>query len=103
MIKSDYLYGIDISILANMPYKEVLIMKIHYSKKLMHELVHINNMQDSVRINKVHKSINFNKNLLKKLGLSEKDISKHLKEVNYHHYLLTIRNVGYMFQTEVSE
>ncbi len=81
MIKSDYLYGIDISILANMPYKEVLIMKIHYSKKLMHELVHINNMQDPARINKVHKSIGFNKNLLKELGLSEKDISKHLKEV----------------------
>ena len=30
-------------------------------------------------------------------------LRKHLKEVNYHHYLLTIRNVGYMFQTEVSE
>ena len=81
MIKSDYLYGIDISLLANMPYKDVLIMKIHYSKRLMHKLVHTDNMQDSVRINKVHKSIGFNKNLLKELGLSEKDISKSLKEV----------------------
>lgn len=81
MIKSDYLYGIDISLLANMPYKDVLIMKIHYSKKLMHKLVHIDNMQDLTRINKVHKSIGFNKNLLKELGLSEKDISKSLKEV----------------------
>ena len=56
-------------------------MKIYYSKKLMHELVHIDNMQDPTRINKVHKSIGFNKNLLKELGLSDKDISKHLKEV----------------------
>ena len=81
MIKSDYLYEIDISLLANMPYKDVLIMKIHYSKRLMYKLVHTDNMQDSVRINKVHKSIGFNKNLLKELGLSEKDISKSLKEV----------------------
>ena len=47
----------------------------------MHKLVHIDNMQDPTRINKVHKSIGFNKNLLKELGLSEKDISKSLKEV----------------------
>ena len=48
MIKSDYLYGIDISLLANMPYKDVLIMKIHYSKRLMHKLVHTDNKENMI-------------------------------------------------------
>lgn len=76
---SVYLYGEDISAYANMAYKDVLLTKIKLGSILMNKLVHIENMENSTRMYHVNKAIEFNRNLLKEIKLSNKDIYNFLK------------------------
>ena len=77
---SKYLYDKEMKDFANLPYKDVLVLKIALAKKLMHKLVHTENMENPSRMNDVSKSIEFNKNLLMEIGLSDKDVSEELKK-----------------------
>lgn len=77
---SIYLYDKEMKEFAYLPYKDVLVLKIVLAKKLMHKLVHTDNMENPSRINDVNNSIKFNKNLLMEIGLSDKDISEELKK-----------------------
>ena len=80
MNDSKYLYDLDISQLANVPYQDVLLLKLNSAKKLMNKLVHIENMQDNDRMRKVHKAIGFNRTLLKELGFDDLRINSELKK-----------------------
>ena len=81
MNDSKYLYDLDISKLANVPYQDVLLLKLNSAKKLMNKLVHIENMQDKDRMSKVHKAIGFNRTLLKELGFDDLRINSELKKL----------------------
>ena len=76
---SKYLYDIDFSSYENYPYRDVLTMKIQKAKALLEKLVRVDNMQDTDRINDVNKAIEFNRNLLKEIGYSDKQISEYIK------------------------
>ena len=79
-VNSDtYLYGRSILDLKSEPYEVVLLAKIHLTKLLMHDLVHIDGMDDSKRIQAVKKAEEFNRELLKEIGYSDVDIAKALK------------------------
>ena len=81
---SKYLYDKEMKDFANLPYKDVLVLKIALAKKLMHKLVHTENMENPSRMNDVNNSIKFNKNLLMEIGLSDKDVSEELKKNIQH-------------------
>ena len=81
MSDSKYLYDLDVSKLANIPYQDVLLLKLNGAKKLMNKLVHIENMQDKDRMTKVHKAIGFNRTLLKELGFDDIRINTELKKL----------------------
>lgn len=78
-INSDtYLYGTSISRLKDEPYQKVLLTKLYLTKVLMKSLVLDDNMNDSKRIQAVNRAEAFNRELLKELGYSDKDISTQL-------------------------
>ena len=81
MSDSKYLYDLDVSQLADVPYQDVLLLKLNGAKKLMNKLVHIENMQDKDRMSKVHKAIGFNRTLLKELGFDDLRINSELKKL----------------------
>ena len=81
MSDSKYLYDLDVSELANVQYQDVLLLKLNCAKKLMNKLVHIENMQDKDRMNKVNKAIGFNRTLLKELGFDDLRINEELKKL----------------------
>lgn len=80
MQTSNYLYGNNLHELSGLLYPEALVIKIVYANKLLHELVHTDQMADSQRINAVSKAKIFNRNLLLELGFEDTDISKLVKE-----------------------
>lgn len=78
-INSDtYLYGTSISRLKDEPYQKVLLTKLYLTKVLMKSLVLDDNMNDNKRIQAVNRAEAFNRELLKELGYSDKDISTQL-------------------------
>lgn len=78
-VNSDtYLYGTSISRLKDEPYQKVLLTKLYLTKVLMKSLVLDDNMNDSKRIQAVNRAEAFNRELLKELGYSDKDISTQL-------------------------
>ena len=80
IVNSDtYLYGRSILDLKSEPYEVVLLAKIHLTKLLMHNLVHIDGMDDSKRIQAVKKAEEFNRELLKEIGYTDPIIAKALK------------------------
>ena len=81
MLDSKYLYDTDIKQYANKPYSMVLIIKVYLAKKLMNKLVIEQDMRDTQRMAKVHKAIQFNKELLKETGFDDKDISMAIKDI----------------------
>ena len=79
-VNSDtYLYGRSILDLKSEPYEVVLLAKIHLTKLLMHDLVHIDGMDDTKRIQAVKKAEEFNRELLKEIGYTDPIIAKALK------------------------
>ena len=82
MVDSKHLYDTSIEQYADRPYKDVLIIKVYLAKKLLKKLVIDNDMIDTQRMSKVHKAINFNRELLKEIGFTDKDISMALKDIN---------------------
>ena len=79
-INSDtYLYGRSILDLKSEPYEVVLLAKIHLTKLLVHDLVYIDGMDDSRRIQAVKKAEEFNRELLKEIGYTDPTIAKALK------------------------
>ena len=81
MNDSKYLYDLDVSQLADVPYQDVLLLKLNGAKKLMNKLVHVDSMQDKDRMSKVHKAISFNRTLLKELGFDDLRINSELKKL----------------------
>ena len=78
-INSDtHLYGTSIKDLKSEPYEKVLITKVYLTKLLMKQLVLTDNMEDNKRIQAVNKAEIFNRELLKEIGYSDKDISEQL-------------------------
>lgn len=82
MQSAKYLYNTDMKQYAELPYKEVLIIKVDLATKLMKKLVITDNMIDNVRMQEVNKAINFNRELLKELGYEDPDIALALKTLN---------------------
>ena len=82
IVNSDtYLYGRSILDLKSEPYEVVLLAKIHLTKLLMHDLVHVGGMNDSKRIQAVKKAEEFNRELLKEIGYTDPIIAKALKVI----------------------
>jgi len=68
MQRTKYLYNIDPHELASMNYLEAIEYKLTSAKQLIADLYEIRmDSRDEDRIFKVHKAINFNKELLKEL------------------------------------
>ena len=82
MQSAKYLYNTDMKQYAELPYKEVLIIKVYLATKLMKKLVITDNMIDNTRMIEVGKAINFNRELLKELGYEDPDIALALKTLN---------------------
>lgn len=79
-IKSDsYLYGYSLTPLADQPYLYVLVVKYTLAKKLLSTLV-LTDSDDKSRINAVHKAQDFNRELIKELGYSDKEIGEMVKQ-----------------------
>lgn len=87
---STYLYGVEINAMKNEPYYLVLFAKIRFAKKLLEQLVKVDNMEDKTRIAKVYSAIGFNTALLIELGYSLQEIatvvSNHELPVNESNY-----------------
>lgn len=78
-INSDtYIYGTNIADLKSEPYEKVLLTKVYLTKLVMKMLVLVDNMADTKRIQAVSKAEIFNRELLKEIGYSDKDISTQL-------------------------
>ena len=78
-VNSDtYLYGRTLLDIKAEPYETVLLAKLHLTKLLMHDLVHLDNMEDSKRISAVKKAEEFNRELLKEINYTDKDIKEAL-------------------------
>ena len=68
MHTSEYLYGIDPSTFAEMPYREAIEFKIKQTKLVIHELLEIDFMiRDDERLHAVIKAQSFNNELLDEL------------------------------------
>jgi len=69
MKTTQYLYDIDPSEFADMPYKDALAYKVEAGRKLISHLMYDFHYseRDDVRANKVHAAIKFNNQLLKEL------------------------------------
>lgn len=81
-INSDtYLYGRSIIDLRSEPYETVLLAKIHLAKLLMHDLVHVANMQDNKRMEAVARAEQFNRELLKEINYTDSIIAEALKVI----------------------
>lgn len=78
---STYLYGQDLHPFRTHPYEDVLAKKIVLSKQVLHQLVRVDNMEDTTRINKVRDAIKFNTELLKELGYDNKQIEQRIDNV----------------------
>lgn len=79
-VNSDtYLYGRTLIDIKSEPYETVLLAKLHLTKLLMHDLVHLDNMEDSKRIAAVKKAEEFNRELLKEINYTDKDIREALQ------------------------
>lgn len=73
-----YIYGTSIVSLKDEPYQKVLLVKVYLTKLVMKTLVLDENMDDNKRIQAVNKAEIFNRELLKEIGYSDKDISTQL-------------------------
>lgn len=82
MQSAKYLYNEDMKQYAELPYKDVLLIKVNLATKLMRKLVITDNMIDNTRMSEVSKAITFNRELLKELGYEEQDIALALKTLN---------------------
>ena len=68
MHTTEYLYGIQSSEFANLPYTEAIRYKLDKAKILIYELVyHDYRTRDDLRILKIGKAIKFNNQLLEEL------------------------------------
>lgn len=68
MKKSEYLYGVQGSHFKNMIYADALTEKIKLAKEMVKEILKVHYTEvDSIRLNKVIDSINFNTAMLKEL------------------------------------
>lgn len=81
-VPSEYLYGLDLRKFNNPSYETMLLRKIQASRKLLQVLVHEQDMEDTVRINRVSEAIKFNAELLKELGYENSEIKSMLKALN---------------------
>lgn len=82
MQEAKYLYNEDMKQYAELPYKDVLLIKVNLATKLMRKLVITDNMIDNARMIEVSKAITFNRELLKELGYEDTDIALALKTLN---------------------
>lgn len=82
MQSAKYLYNEDMKQYAELPYKDVLLIKVNLATKLMRKLVITDNMIDNTRMSEVSKAITFNRELLKELGYEDTDIALALKTLN---------------------
>lgn len=82
MQSAKYLYNEDMKQYAELPYKDVLLIKVNLATKLMRKLVITDNMIDNTRMIEVGKAITFNRELLKELGYEDTDIALALKNLN---------------------
>lgn len=82
MQEAKYLYNKDMKQYAELPYKDVLLIKVNLATKLMRKLVITDNMIDNARMIEVSKAITFNRELLKELGYEDTDIALALKTLN---------------------
>lgn len=78
---STYYYGVDILWFRTFPYEEVIYKKIVAAKALMKQLVRNDNMEDIYRMQKVHKAISDNHELLFELGYDLPTIVKKINEI----------------------
>lgn len=78
-VPSNYLYGIDLRQFSNPSYETMLLLKIKAARTLLRKLVHEDDMEDPVRINKVSDAVKFNAELLKELGYDNPQIQTKLK------------------------
>lgn len=76
---STYLYGQDLHPFRTNPYEDVLVKKIALANKVLHQLVRVDNMNDTRRINKVREAIKFNTSLLNELGYDNKQIKQRIE------------------------
>ena len=79
MLESKYLYDMNINEYSELPYVRVLTIKIYLTKKLLHKLIISDSMNDTHRMAEVFKAEKFNRELLKEIGYTDKDISLALK------------------------
>ena len=82
MQSAKYLYNEDMKQYAEFPYKDVLLIKVNLTTKLMRKLVITDNMIDNARMIEVGKAITLNRELLKELGYEDPDIALALKNLN---------------------
>ncbi len=81
MLESKYLYDMNINEYSELPYVRVLTIKIYLTKKLLRKLIISDSMNDTHRMAEVFKAEKFNRELLKEIGYTDKDISLALKAI----------------------
>lgn len=81
LTEAQYLYGALLLPYKSDPYEDVLARKIKLAKGLLQRLVQTDGMEDTVRINEVSNAIKSNRELLKELGYTDKDIQTKLEQL----------------------